>query len=195
MFLSLIENEIQYYENSSIDIIDFDLSSPDTSNNASVTEYSIEQGIKSLLDDSLLAFASAQLVLNYNTSINATEGMLTIGAIRVGTRSYVYVLFTFNLLLILIFTVATWLTSFWADLPLFNYNDLKSVAIASSMGGMDLATQAMSEKAGQGPWMANPKDKRGDDLQVRLWPKEGGPVELVSASGRVEEHYNIVVEK
>lgn len=63
------------------------------------------------------------------------------------------------------------------------------------MGGMDLATQAMSENGGQGPWMANPKDKRVDDLQVRLWPKEGGPVELVSASGRVEEHYNIVVEK
>lgn len=82
IFLSLVENEIQYYENSSIDIIDFDLSSSDTSNNASVMEYSIEQGIKSLLDDSLLAFASAQLVLNYNTSINAIEGMLTIGAIR-----------------------------------------------------------------------------------------------------------------
>ena len=80
MFLSLVKNEIQYYENTSIDIIGFDLSSPDTSNNASIMEYSIEQGIISLLDNSLLAFASAQLVVNYNSSTNATNGMLTIGA-------------------------------------------------------------------------------------------------------------------
>ena len=158
-------------------------------------EYSVEQGIKSLLDDSLLAFASAQLVLNYNTSTNATNGMLTIGAVRVGTRSFVYILFAFNSLLILIFIVGILLTRFWADLPLFNYNDLKSIAIASSMGGTELATQAMWGEEGRGPWMAHPRDRRGDNLEMKLWRNEGGNVELVSARGGVERRDSIVVAK
>ena len=112
MFLTLVENEIQFDEHTQLDIIDFDLDSPDTSNNDTTKEYSIEQGIKSLIDDSLLAFGSAQLVLDHNTSTNATNGMLTVGAVRVGTRGYVYSLFAFNILLILIFMVAILLTSF-----------------------------------------------------------------------------------
>ena len=53
----------------------------------------------------------------------------------------------------------------------------------------------MSGKEGQGVWMANPRDRRGDDLTMRLWPEEGGPVELISARGPVQRRDNIVREK
>ena len=144
MFLSLVQNEIQYDENSQPNITDFDPDSPDTTNNATIMIYSIEQGIKSLLDDSLLAFASAQLVLNYNTSLNVTNGTLDIGAVRVGSEAYVYILFAFNILLILIFIVAILLTRFWAHLPLSDYKkDSKSIDFAGSMGGRDFAEAAL----------------------------------------------------
>ncbi|KAL9138442.1 MAG: hypothetical protein Q9175_000326 [Cornicularia normoerica] len=74
MFLSLIQNEILYdehttsYQNWNITDFDFDISGPNTTNNASIKAYSIEQGLKSLIDDSLFAFASAQLVLHYENS-------------------------------------------------------------------------------------------------------------------------------
>lgn len=108
MFLSLIQNEILYdehttsYQNWNITDFDFDISGPDTTNNASIKAYSIEQGLKSLIDDSLFAFASAQLVLHYENSSQVTTGSLTVGAVLVGTRGYVYSPFIFNLLLILI---------------------------------------------------------------------------------------------
>ena len=140
MFLSLVQNEIQYDENSQPNITDIDPDSLDTTNNATIMIYSIEQGIKSLLDDSLLAFASAQLVLNYNTSLNATNGTLDIGAVRVGSEAYVYILFAFNILLILTFVLAILLTRFWAHLPLFDYKqDSKSIDFAGAMGGRDAA--------------------------------------------------------
>lgn len=93
MFLSLIQNEILYYDNTTKypdwNITDFssDFSSPDTTTNASINEYSIEQGLKSLIDDSLLAFASAQLVLHYENSSQVTNGSLTVGAVSVGVSS------------------------------------------------------------------------------------------------------------
>ena len=121
--------------------------------------------------------------------------MLTIGAVRVGTRGYVYSLFAFNILLILIFMVAILLTSFWADLPLFDYNDLKSVVITSSMGGRDLAEQAMVGEEGRGVWKANPKDRTGDSLQVKLQHNEGGDVELVSVGDHVVRINDTVGEK
>ena len=135
MFLSLVENEIQYDENEQFEILDFDLESPDTSTNATTMEYSIEQGIKSLLNDSLLAFASAQLVLNHNTSFNVINGTLDIGAVQVGESSYVYILFAFNIVLVLIFIVAIVLTHFWAHLPLSDDNVAKSTDSPISMGG------------------------------------------------------------
>ena len=90
MFLSLVQNEILYYDNTTKyqdwNITDFssDFSSPDTTTNASINQYSIEQGLKSLIDDSLLAFASAQLVLDYENSSRVTTGSLTVGAVSVG---------------------------------------------------------------------------------------------------------------
>ena len=195
MFLSLIESEIQYFENTSVNVIDFNLNSADTSKNLTTMEYSIEQGIKSLLDDSLLAFASAQLVINHNTSTNATNGMLTIGAVRVGERSYVYILFAFNIFLILICIVEILRTGFWANLPPFDYNDLKSIVISSSMGGRELAEQAMEGRETRGEWKAKSRDKSGDTLKVTLDHDNFGNVVFASAEGRVERNGRTEMEE
>lgn len=136
MFLSLIVDERNYAANFSLDISDFDstgIKSPDTTPNT--LTYSIARGLESLIDDSLLAFASAQLLLNYDTSVRSVNGTLTGSAIQFGTKPYVYAIFAFNALLILLFIEEAFRTHFWAALPSSNYNDLKSVVVASSIGG------------------------------------------------------------
>ena len=188
MFLSLIQNEILYYNNTTQyqdwNITDFnsDFSSPDTTTDVSINTYSIEQGLKSLIDDSLLAFASAQLVLHYENSSRVTTGSLTVGAVLVGTRGYVYSLFAFNMLLILILIEEMFRTRCWANLPLFDYNDLKGVIIASSMGGKELANKVVAaHEKSESVWVADHKDKCASGIRVQLKCREDGSVELVSA--------------
>lgn len=195
MFLSLVQNEILYYENQAtyqdLNITNFNFSSPDTTNNASITEYSIEQGLKSIIDDSLLAFASAQLVLHYTTSTTQTSGNLTVGAVRVGTKGYVYSLFAFNLVLILLFIEEMVRTRFWGNLPLFDYNDLKGVILASSMGGPALANKvAETHKQHESVWFANPSDRTASDVKVQLKCRDDGSVEIVGA----QEHAYTLIE-
>ncbi|CAD6572545.1 MAG: hypothetical protein ASARMPRED_005446 [Alectoria sarmentosa] len=194
MFLSLIQNEIVYYANTTKyqdwNITDFssDISSPDTTTNASITEYSIEQGLKSLIDDSLLAFASAQLVLHYENSSQVTTGSLTVGAVLVGTRGYVYSLFVFNLLLILTLIEEMFRTRCWANLPLFDYNDLKGVIVASSMGGKELANMVVAaHEKSESVWVADPHDKTASGIRVQLKCRDHGSVELVSVQDREYE--------
>ena len=145
-------------------------SDPNTSLKQDLKEYSIVQGLKSLLDDSLLAFASAQLVLNYNTSHQTTNGTLAVGAVQVGTKSFIYTLFAFNILLFLIYIEEMIRTRFWAALPDFDPNDLKSVLIASSMDGGDLLKEAdaVPSSKSDSPWSATFKNKKQDNLRVRL---------------------------
>ena len=136
MFLSLVVDERDYAANFSLRIADFSstgIKSPDTT--PDILTYSITQGLKSLIDDSLLAFASAQLALHYNISVKAVNGTLTTSAIQFGTKPYIYAIFAFNILLILFFVEEAFRTHFWAALPSSKYNDLKSVVVASSIGG------------------------------------------------------------
>ena len=197
MFLSLNQNENLYMLNDTKyqewNISDFasDVSSPDTTNDTSILEYSIVQGIKSLMDDSLLAFASAQLVLHYETSSQVTAGSLTVGAVVVGTRGYVYSLFAFNFLLILILFEEMLRTRCWANLPLFDYNDVKGVIVASSMGGKELANKVVAtHEKRKSVWVADPHDKTASGIRVQLKCREDGSVELVS----VQEHEYEILE-
>ena len=198
MFLSLIQNEILYYDNTTRyqdwNITDFgsDFFSPNITTNASINTHSVEQGLKSLIDDSLMAFASAQLVLHYENSSRVTIGSLTVGAVSVGTKGYVYSLFAFNLLLILILMEEMFRTRCWANLPLFDYNDLKGVIIASSMGGKELANKVVAaHEKSKSVWVADHKDKCASGIRVQLKCREDGSVELVSA----EDHeYELVIK-
>jgi hypothetical protein len=177
MFLSDFQDEILFdvynKTGSTPDIseqINSSTSDPNTSLRQDLKEYSIVQGLKSLLDDSLLAFASAQLVLNYNTSHQTTNATLTVDAVQVGTKGFIYTLFAFNILLFLIYIEEMIRTRFWAALPDFDPNDLKSVLTASSMDGGDLLKEAgvvPSSKSGS-MWGALFKNNKRDNLRVRL---------------------------
>lgn len=136
MFLSLVVDEKNDAANFTLSIANFtntSITSPDTT--PDLLTYSIENGLESLIDDSLLAFASAQIALHYDTSVKPANGTLTTSAIQFGTKPYVYAIFAFNILLILFFVEEAFRTHFWAALPSSDYDDLRSVVVASSIGG------------------------------------------------------------
>ncbi len=173
MFLSLIQNEILYYAEPNISITDFinnDPVAPAISRNITDVAYSLEQGLKSLLDDSLLAFASAQLILNFNTSHKTTNGTIAIGAVQVGTKGYIYALFVFNIVLFLIYIEEMFRTRFWDALPDFDHNDLKSVLIASYSEGMGLLDEVDGSPSPKSKpeWGAHSRSKDWNKFRVRL---------------------------
>ncbi len=149
--------------------------------------YSIQKALKSLLDDSLFAFASAQTVLHNSTK--STPVTLTVGGVRFGTAYYIYGLFAFNSLLVLLVLEELIRTRGWRRLPMFDYNDLKSVIIASSMGGSGIADRAKAAHVKHDSvWCADSSDSVISEIPVRLrFDGSQGDVELVAvADGDVD---------
>ncbi|TEY87374.1 hypothetical protein BOTCAL_0003g00550 [Botryotinia calthae] len=97
----------------------------------------IENSVTAMMDDLLVAYASAQLMIANDTkTVNAT---VTYAAVRLGQPIYVYSVFMVNLAIILIVTLEAVRTRSWTLLTPFDYNDLSSLASASSRGGYHLA--------------------------------------------------------
>ena len=135
MFLSDIQNELQWSKSDSSDVVnstDYNSTTLDQTNDHSTLTYSIEKALKSLLDDSLFAFASAQIILQKST--RSTPVTLTVGGIRFGTSGYIYGLFAFNSLLVIILLEELIRTHGWRGLPKFDYDELKNMAANSKEG-------------------------------------------------------------
>lgn len=97
----------------------------------------IENSVTAMMDDLLVAYASAQLMIANDTkTVNAT---VTYAAVRLGQPVYVYSVFLVNLAIILIVVLEAFRTRGWTHLTTFDYNDLSSLATASSRGGYHLA--------------------------------------------------------
>ncbi|THV43917.1 hypothetical protein BGAL_0815g00030 [Botrytis galanthina] len=97
----------------------------------------IENPITATMNDHLFAYASAQLMIANDTkTVNAT---VTHAAVRLGQPIYVYSVFLVNLAVILIVVLEAFRTRGWTHLTTFDYNDLSSLATASSRGGYHLA--------------------------------------------------------
>ena len=103
---------------------------------------SIEAVVPSLLDDSLLAISSAQILQNCTTIQN---GNMTVGAVRFGTRGYTYAIFAVNTIIAVIFLEEMLQTSGWKHLSKFDYTDIKSVVIASPLGESDIADTVVTK--------------------------------------------------
>ena len=104
MFLSNVQNNLAYtYNNRSFDLINDSNYNTVTLNQAiehdTLTD-SIERALEYLLDDSLFAFASAQLMIQNSTI--GTPVTISVRGTCIGTSGYIYGLFAFNSLLVLI---------------------------------------------------------------------------------------------
>ena len=140
---------------------------PDSSTSNIDITYSVEQAVRSIIDDTLLAFASAQIMIPKSTT--EVSGIITVQNIQFGTKIYVFSLFIFNTVLVLMLLHELLRTRVWQHLPQFNYNDVKSVIVASSIGGNVLGDEVISKHKTSGTfWVANAKDKIAGEVHVQL---------------------------
>jgi hypothetical protein len=96
----------------------------------------VENSVNAMVDDMLVAYASAQVMVENSTL--AVHGTLSISAFKIGGRFYIVLGFLFNAMLVALTIFEWWRTRSWARLCWFDYSDLRHVAVASSAGGKEL---------------------------------------------------------
>ena len=146
--------------------------------------HAIATSLESMIDDILVALSSSQIIVAKSTKpVPATA---RVGAVRLGEASSIYIITALNMVLILILIVELYRTSIWRNLLLFDYRDIKSVAIAVSAKGAALAEAVYSEHGkSQSTWLADPADRRAGRIKVRLG--RSGEGVAIAPDGATEE--------
>lgn len=103
----------------------------------SATLVGLTNSITAMIDDLLVAYASAQLLIaNDSTPTLAT---LQVQAFVFGSAIYVYLIFMINTAVILVLIEEAFRTRNWKGLSSFDYMDPRSLIIGSSLGGKAVA--------------------------------------------------------
>ena len=104
---------------------------------SSATLVGLTNSITAMIDDLLVAYASAQLLIaNDSTPMPAT---IQVQAFVFGSTIYVYLIFAINTAVILVLIQEALRTRNWNGLSDFDYMDPRSLIIGSSMGGKAIA--------------------------------------------------------
>ena len=131
-------------------IADYNISMSNESHSlseATSTLAGLENSITAMLDDILVGYASAQLVVGKdytNTSITIEQE-----AIRLGEGVYIYAVAALNVLALLLVIGEAVRTRLWNDLIEFDYLDLRDLVIGTSQGGRGIARTANTIRSSQ----------------------------------------------
>ncbi|KAJ5124813.1 uncharacterized protein N7515_008638 [Penicillium bovifimosum] len=142
--LELISNDLtSYYRSTLGDAFNASISDYRTSvagGNLSETQIvmkGMENAITSLVDDMLVAYASAQLVVGeYRKS---TPVVVEVSVLRVGSRAYVIASAVVTGLIALLVIGEGLRMRWWKDLPTFDYQDNRALIVGASRGGRGVA--------------------------------------------------------
>ena len=146
--------------------------------------YAITTSVESIIDDILLGLSSSQIVITNSTK--PTPAIAQIGAVRLGQASSIYAITTVNLLLIALSVYEIIRTHGWRHLLVFDYRDIKSVIIATSLQGSAIAEHSSTEHEKAGiEWIGDPADRIAGGIQVKL-AHEGRGTAIVLGSPREE---------
>ena len=107
---------------------------------AEATLAGLTNSVTAMVDDLLVAYASAQLMIMNDTSIVYAE--VDIHAFRYGTGLYIYLIFGINTAIIILLVEEALRTRGWRDLVYFDYTNPRSLIIGASMGGCAIAQAA-----------------------------------------------------
>ena len=105
--------------------------------NHNITLTGLENSITSLIDDILVGYASAQLVVGNFTK--QTPAQVQVSSLRLGAREYIIASASINGLIILLLTIEALRTRGWKYLPSFDYLDSRLVVTSTSRGGTAIA--------------------------------------------------------
>lgn len=133
----------------------------------------IEAVLTSILDDAMVAFSSAQIMLLNDTS--PAPVVVTSAAYAFGTRGYIYAVVCISFLVTAGYIVEAFRTRGWRGLSKFDFMDVKSVIVAASEGGTAIAKEAQDLHHAEGTsWDADADDAIVGRICVRLEKSAGG---------------------
>ncbi|RJE18293.1 hypothetical protein PHISCL_09370 [Aspergillus sclerotialis] len=102
-----------------------------------ITLTGLENAVTSLIDDILVGYASAQLVVgNFSKPVPAN---VQVSSLRLGTREYIIASASINGLIVFLLTIEALRTRGWKYLPSFDYLDSRLVVTSTSRGGTAIA--------------------------------------------------------
>lgn len=146
--------------------------------NRSETLRGVEDTFTSMLDNSLLALSTAQLMVAHDTqSVNAT---VSLSAVRIGKSVYVYIPAGINLTILLIYLMESVRTQAWRGLTRLDYTNIKEVVVSTSKGGSMVADEARRHQEGE----ADSADV--GKIRVRLEGRGAG-IKLVRIDGNNDD--------
>jgi hypothetical protein len=111
-------------------------------NSASIEQATLQgvaEALQVLIDDHLLATASAQLMIAKDTVL--IKATVSQEAFSIGDHTYAIATVALNALIVIIFTTEAIRTLLWSQLTRFDYEDVTSVIPAASFGMHDPQTQ------------------------------------------------------
>ena len=103
----------------------------------SATLVGLANSITAMIDDLLVAYASAQLLIANDST--PTPATIQVQAFVFGSAIYVYLIYAINTAVILVLFQEAFRTRNWKGLSDFDYMDPRSLIIGSSMGGKAVA--------------------------------------------------------
>ena len=138
LYVSLIGDSF----NSSIASYNISLSMNDTQSpsEASATLAGLTNSVTAMVDDLLVAYSSAQLMIMNDTSL--VPATVKFHAFRYGSELYIYLTFVINTVVLFLVAEEALRTRGWKDLLYFDYMDPRSLIIGCSMGGGAIAHAA-----------------------------------------------------
>lgn len=100
----------------------------------------LTNSVTAMVDDLLVAYSSAQLLIMNDTNI--VPAVVQIHAFRYGSGLYIYLTFAINTAILLLLAEEALRTRGWKDLVYVDYMDPRSLIIGGSMGGCAVAHAA-----------------------------------------------------
>jgi hypothetical protein len=151
-------------------------------NNAS-TLAGIEAVLTSIMDDALVAFASAQMMLLRDTA--PVSVVVTSSAYAFGTAPYIYAVVAITFVVTAVYVLEACRTRGWRGLSKFDFMDVKSVIIAASEGGTAIVKEAQALHQSRGTkWYADVHDGLVGRICVRLGKSVEGSIAVLLSERR-----------
>ena len=104
---------------------------------ASATLAGLTNSVTAMVDDLLVAYASAQLMIMNDSSLVSTT--VDVKAFSTGSGLYIYLTFAINAFVVLVLMEEALRTRVWKNLLYFDYTDPRSLIIGASKGGCAIA--------------------------------------------------------
>ena len=154
----------------------------------------VSDSVDSFIDNILLSYASAELMITKD--FLPSDVVSEEEAIVFGKPVYIYLIFTTNLIIFLVYFAEALRTRGWRDLTTFNYMDVKTVIVGASMGGTGIADKVntLHEQKGS-TWRAETKDRIAGQVHAQLEKSSQGAAAVVVSDVDIGTRRNTTVDR